>query len=407
MVKVIIPPISSVKGKLSIGQAATLVLADSLIKYFQQMGEDVYFHARAYNSQGRLMEKSLEQKEVSDKYFFERADLFISNMEKDKLRLNLSSDGTDFLDHSEDVRRLSQESFIKLLTKKFIFKSGGDFYLDNERIIKENNLCGSLEKITFMPKKFKNDLLQLVRDTCLPLRLSRERQFATPIPSEYGSGFLDPLWTLSVQASSLKDSPSCTVVCGRNMATRYVYYSLLTGIALTGDVPFNNMIIHSIFNDSKGNRMSNRNKNVCFMSDIPQEYSSDMIRYALLRATTFNEETSNFDIGFLSEGQKTVYRIGNLRKFFMGKQVIFPNGIEEKFTEEYKSSMHELNLRRAFDIARISLTELSRTIKSEYDNGSVRDLPEKAKWYLAAVYMAYPFMPEITKKSKEVLGLNL
>jgi len=122
MTKLIIPPLFSIRGKLNIGQAMTLVISDALIRYYSQCGKEVLFHSKSYNSQGIPMEKIVESNNFQlDDYINHckiKAEELIESMEKDKEKLSLIEGGFEYLDHSECSKNLAQEKFIELYLKK-------------------------------------------------------------------------------------------------------------------------------------------------------------------------------------------------------------------------------------------------------------------------------------------------
>jgi len=405
MARLIIPPLFSVRGKLNIGQAMTLVLSDTIVRYLKQKGEEIFFHSKAYNSQGLPLEKRLleEKRPLDDNSFFSRAESLIFQIEEDKKRLNLSKDGSSYLDHSPEMRRFSQEVFSKLFSKGYILLDQGEFYLDSPRILRDQSFQDCLGKIFFQPISFFKQLEQISQDVSKPLKISKIRKFATPLPNS--SLFLDPLFDLTTQHLSLGNSSPTIQICGRNMATRYILYSLLINFALKGTSHVDSVIVHNILNDSTGRRMSSVNGNLKGLDEIPLKYHNDAVRYAFLRATTFDRETANFDIDFLKEGQNSVYRIGNLRKFFLSHNVSFGNiPLDERVIAEYSRSMDHFDLKKAFDFSQLYLQELSRQIKKEHDERKLSGFREKAVKYKTGTFMAYPFMPEICTKSKELLN---
>lgn len=409
MAKVIIPPLFSIYGKLNIGQSMTLVLADAIIRYLQQKGEEVLFHSKSYNSQGIPIEKAINKEDLSqidESRFVSKTNDLISRMEKDKKRLNLSDGDYAYFDHSQEMRKLSQKMFIELYSKGYVFSDKKEWYLDSPKILRDELFRTSLNNLKFQPNSFFNRLEQMINDISIPLKISKSRKFATPIPCDSKLS-LDPLWDLTTQHFSLPNSPPTIQICGRNMANRYVFYSLLTSFAMNRFIPFEHIIIHNILNDQTGKRMSSDNKNLLNLENVPKRYHNDAIRYSLFRATTFEKETANFSFDFLDEGQYAVYRIGNLRKFFVKHKISFENlPMNNYILENYFNKMEQFNLKGGFDIGKSNLQILSKKIKQEHDTHSLSNFKEKAIQYKTGIFMMYPFMPEICSKSINVLRLN-
>ncbi len=407
MAKVIIPPLFSIRGKLNIGQSMTLVLADAIIRHLKQKGENVLFHSMAYNSQGIPLEKVLNEEgfsQIDESLCVNKANSLISQIEEDKKRLNLLGGDYTYLDHSPEMRKLSQKMFVELSSKGYVFLSQKEWYLDSPKILRDNSFKSSLCSLNFQPVSFLSQLEQMANDISMPLKISKFRKFATPIPSDLELS-LDPLWDLTTQHLSLPNSPPSIQICGRNVANRYVFYSLLTNFAMNESFPFSNIIVHNILNDQNGKRMSSSNANLLNLNEIPDRYHGDAIRYSLLRAITFEKETANFSFDFLDEGQSAVYRIGNLRKFFLKHNVSFQDlPVDDSALKYYLNKMDQFNLKGGFDISQDVLQRLSKKIKQEHDAHVLSSFKEKAIQYKTGVFMAYPFMPEICSVSIDNLG---
>lgn len=446
MVKIVSPPLFSTKGRLNIGQAMTSVCADAFYRFHLLKGEQVHYSSISYNAQGKPMDMQVSFDGNLGNYqekCVEISNKLIQNMEEAKSRINILPSLERYLDFSEESRKISQDKFLNLFNKEFLIRDKRDFYLDVGKIIQTRDIERILNQIKIQPENFRKTLEQLLHDAITPLLITKHRLFATPIPLYFcpkcsetyppreipsdprlASGTcpncneknnnnvndtLDPLFDLSVQSYSLNpnDSPADIQICGRNMATRYIYYSLLTHAAIDNLPAFKNLMIHNILNDDSGKRFSNQNKNLININEINPDIYSDAIRYALFKAISFKSEASNLSQNFFEDGQKAVYRIGNLRKFFKTHNVDFSEiPFNEQIIKTYFGLMEDLDLRRSFDFGQEYLSELSKDIKLEHDSKNLGNFPQKAIRYKTAILMAEPFMPEITKKSKEELNIN-
>ena len=446
MIKIISPPLFLIKGELNIGQAMTCVYSDTLYRYYLLKNEEVHYSSMSYNTQGKPMEDLVSFNGNLSSYkekCSETANILAQNMEETKLRINILPSPEKYLDFSEESKEVSQSKFLDLFNKGFLIRDKRDFYLDVEKIIKTRDVFGILSKIKIQPENFRKTLEQLLHDLRNPLLLTKPRLFSTPVPFYSCSNCseiylpreipsdprvvsekcpkcdkenkndvnytLDPLFDLSVQSYSLRpyDFPADIQICGRNMATRYIYYSLLTHAAIDNVPPFKKLVIHNILNDDSGKRMSNKNKNLININEIDKDIHGDAIRYALFKAVSFKDETSNLSKIFFEEGQKAVYKVGNLKRFFKMHNVDFSEiPLNEQVIKKYFELMEGLELRKSFDFGQGYISELSKDIKFEHDSRDLGNFLQKAIRYKTAIFMIEPFMPEITKKSKEELNIK-
>jgi valyl-tRNA synthetase len=447
-IKLVSPPLSSSRGIFNIGQALTSVCADAFYRYYLIKSKKINFASRAYNAQGRPLDAQVDFNGDLKDYQERCKELAykqIKIMETSKARINLLPSLNEYLDFSEESRTTSQLKFLELFTKGFLIRNQRKFYLDVQKVVESRDINKILEQIRIKPESFRKTLEQLLRDARNPLSITKSRLFATPIPIYFCSNCpelyspqdntipfdprttlaecpkcskqnknemtdtLDPLFDLSVQGYSLHpvDSPADIQICGRNMATRYIYYSFLTHAAMDNLPAFKNLFIHNILNDNTGIRLSNKNGNLTEIKNIASELHGDTIRYALFKAVTLRDETANLSQTFFEEGQKAVYRIGNLRKFFKTHKVSFAETqLDENNTQRFSELMENLELGRGFDIGQEYITNLSRSIKEEHDSRRLGNFSEKAIKYKSSLFMIEPFMPEITKKSKQELGIT-
>jgi len=446
--KIVSPPLFSTKGNLNIGQAMTSVCADAFYRYYLLQKKEVSYSSIAYNAQGKPMDMQVNFNGNLNHYqkkCIRLAQKSIQEMEEEKLRINILPSLEKYLDFSKVARETSQRKFLELLNQGFLIRDQRKFYLNTKKIIESRDIKRLLEEIKIKPRSFIKTLEQLLHDAINPLQITKSRLFATPIPIYFCSNCpetylpkkeevfydpritiakcpscnkenknnvedtLDPLFDLSVQGYSLSpyNSPTDIQICGRNMATRYIYYSFLTHAAIDNLPAFKNLVIHNILNDDSGKRLSNKNRNLININKINSNLHGDAIRYALFKSISFKDETVNLSQNFFREGQKAVYRIGNLRKFFKSHNISFTGvPFNDPPIKIFSKLMEDLELRKGFDFGQEYLSRLSKDIKMEHDSNNLGNFPEKAKKYKSAVFMIEPFMPEIIEKSKRKLNIK-
>lgn len=444
--KVINPPIFAAKDSLNLGQALTSLCTDALCRYYILRNKRVHYSSVSYNAQGKPLDDQVSF-EGNLRQYQEKCETIsrkhIHNIEKTKSRINILYSQEKYLDFSKESRKISQEKFLEIFNKGFLIKKGRDFYLDVDRVIKKRNIENYLKQIETQPKNFDKTLKQLLRDVRTPLQITKPRLFATPLPiylcqncsevfipkkrvsdprMRYSKcpkcnkktkndikDTIDPLFDLSVQSYSLNPHNHIPdiQICGRNMATRYIYYTLLTHAAIDNSIAFKNLIIHNILRDDFGKRLSNKNKNLIDISEIDYNLQNDAIRYALFKSLSFKSQTVNLSKNFFEEGQKTVYRISNLKKFFKIHNITFSEiNLDKQTIRNFYRLMENLELRGGFDFGQKYLSQLSRDIKEEHDSRKLGKFLEKAIRYKTAIFMIEPFMPEITGKSRKELSIR-
>ena len=66
----------------------------------------------------------------------------------------------------------------------------------------------------------------------------------------------------------------------------------MTGLYLTGDVPFRDVVIHGLVRDAQGRKMSKSLGNVIDPIEMIDRYGADALRFALARQATGGSRTS-------------------------------------------------------------------------------------------------------------------
>lgn len=450
------PPLFSHDGRLSLGQAVSCTFVDVLARYHNLIGTDTIYASKSYNAQGKPADAKLP---MNDDGLNEKSgklipvlEGLISKIEKQKNFLGFAENGIEFIDYSPEVRESSQKVFLSLWSKGMIKKDGRKLYLSINAIKEKYDIDRAIENINFYPTSLKQNFKQLFKDTQdVDLELTKERVFATPIPIHicrhceatfpaiiqinnqgeldprqieenctscnnmtvnYNNEAISPLFDLTTQANFLtnKRGTGYTVmVSGKNVLARYPYQTFLVGLALNGKSPFDALIVHSLLGDVNGKRMSNMNDNVVFVEDIIKHNTKihpDMIRYVLIKAISQNADISTYNFDLLDGGQKFIYKVGNLRKFFKENNCKFSDLKPDiNVLKTFINYMSHYDLKSAFLWAESYLKDLSSKIKTENDNKIEHDLFIEQQIYTNALWALEPFLPTIVKKSKEDLGL--
>ncbi len=439
-VVIINPPLYPHEGKLSLGQLASEMLVDVTYRYFQSISSKIKYASCAYNSQGKPVE--LEQNLGVDLTQFIdgaliRTAMLVQQMEREKEQLGMSNTGFEFIDTQSLSHEIVQKRFLELYKRGFLQRNNHHFYLDTGLVLKTFNVEQMLKAVDFHPANLVNTINQLLSDATSPVALTKERLFATPLPiyvcnnceldfiqenlmlpvdprltphecpSCHGLVVNDPrdtiapLFDLTQQRFFLSESPDATVIqiCGMNVLTNYIFFSLLVNIALDERPPFDVLVAHGYLNDHFGKRMSRRNNNMIYVDELLLLYHPDAIRYSIFKSVTQNDIAGNFDEYQLKSGQKFIYKIGNLRKFFVSNRKDLKNTpYDEDLLSRYRLLMEKFEFKHAFAVAEEYLSRISSDIVIERDSGAI-DIDNKATRYKTAIRMLQPFLPTIVDRT--------
>ncbi len=77
--------------------------------------------------------------------------------------------------------------------------------------------------------------------------------------------------------------PTTILVTGYEILYLWVARMIMSGMYLTGEVPFRNVLIHGLVRDAQGRKMSKSIGNVIDPLDMIEEYGADALRFALAR----------------------------------------------------------------------------------------------------------------------------
>ncbi|TSC86810.1 MAG: isoleucyl-tRNA synthetase [Microgenomates group bacterium Gr01-1014_16] len=439
-ITIINPPLFSHDGHLSAGQLVSITLVDVTYRYFRDKAKVTNYASRAYNVQGKPAES--EETSNTDLITFVkdanvRTSKLAEQIEQEKEKLGVLGSGFEFVDSSKSSQATAQKRFIDLCEKGLIFRNGRRFFLNSDLAVKTHDMTKVIETIEFHPKNLKNTINQLLNDAVTPIELTKDRLFATPLPIHVcGKCDVDfmssdvsfpidprvnpaeclnchhisvndprdtlaPLFDLTQQGHYLSPDHSGTVVqiCGRNVLTKYIFFSLLINTALDGRPPFDVLITHGFLNDQNGKRMAKWNENMVFVNELLNQFHPDAIRFSILKTLSLNDNSSNFDQRQLEYGQKFIYKIGNLRKLFKLNNInLAETPLDEAFFSKYQRLMERFDYKLAFTLTEKYLSTISSDVARGRESGMV-DMQDKSIRYKTAILALQPFLPNITGQS--------
>ncbi len=448
------PPMFSHMGKLTVGQTISCIYVDVIARYTSTTGKALNYASASYNAQGKPIDSQLDSVPAdlvsSLTEARKLAIIPISAIEAEKTRLEILNNGTRYVDFDPIVRRNTQDLFLRLYHTGVLERRGRELIFMTRKI-PEDLIHNAVDNIDFHPRSAKTDFIQILRDADDEVPLTKPRVFATPLPlhlcsecdmifhpttplaegSEYDpriieaccpsckdisknipTDTLSPLFDLAIQAYFLrqKSDGHTIMISGKNVLIRYPYLSFMIGCALDGHSPFDTLVVHSLLADEEGIRMSNRNENVLYLSDLYKDRTdlpADAIRYLVIKTASQRANISRLNLTFIEGGRKLVFKVGNLRRFFKNKGFDFTDYQTDPDTlSDYCRFMSNFDLKSALIWAESYVKEISDSINIKKTNSPNPNWTAEARMYVNALWALRPFIPHVVEKSIAELGIN-
>lgn len=164
---------------------------------------------------------------------------------------------------------------------------------------------------------------------------------------------------------------------------RLWFYTMhVLGVALFDQVPYKNVVVSGMLNDSKGKKLSKSLKNYEPLEKVLDEYGGDSLRYFLLNSTIVQAESPRYDNKALVEGRKKFFiPLWNCVRYF----TTYANVHNFEPEQSYKSSNNMLDqwiiarLKQTSQIMTQSLNEYQVLSASRQLEPFVTDL---STWYI-------------------------
>jgi valyl-tRNA synthetase len=266
------------------------------------------------------------------------------------------------------LRALEERGLVRNIERPFLHAVGHCYRCDTEIepwpaglqwFVKVGPLKGPAKdaaergKITFWPARWKTQYVQWL-DMLRDWNISRQLWWGHRIPVWYcpdghetaavedpsacatcGSGQLeqDPdvldtwfssqLWPFSTlgwpeQTTDLSYFyPTTTLVTGYEILYLWVARMIMSGLFLTGEIPFHNVVINGLVRDPQGRKMSKSLGNVLDPMDIVQRVGADALRFGLAWQAT---EAQNIPFGdeHVDAGRRFANKMWNASRLVLG-----------------------------------------------------------------------------------------
>jgi valyl-tRNA synthetase len=128
--------------------------------------------------------------------------------------------------------------------------------------------------------------------------------------------------------------PTDVLSTARDIIFLWVARMMMAGHELTGQMPFHDVIIHSLVLGAEGRRMSKSLGTGVEPDDLVDEYAADAVRYGLLKMSSTQDV--RFSIGFIEEGRKLANKLWNVARLLLtnagnAKPDLTPRDLEERW----------------------------------------------------------------------------
>ncbi len=224
--------------------------------------------------------------------------------------------------------------------------------------------------------------------------------------------------------------PNTVMVPGYEILYLWVARMIMSGLSLTGDVPFADVVIHGLVRDGHGRKMSKSLGNMIDPIDVIDSYGADALRFSLARAATGGQQDIPLAVEAIEGGRHFANKIWNaarlvFRAFPGGEPSLPPTGrwtlVERWLLSRHQACVAEVDA--AFDGYRFAdaAQALHRFMWSEFcdwglelEKGRLegsdderRDAATALAWVLErTVRLLHPMMPFVTEEIWQRFGIG-
>ncbi len=171
----------------------------------------------------------------------------------------------------------------------------------------------------------------------------------TQDPDTLDTWFSSALWPFSILGwpdETAEDYkyfyPTSTLVTGYDIIGFWVSRMIFSGLAYTGKLPFNTVVIHGIVRDSQGRKMSKSLGNGIDPLEVIDQYGADALRFMLVQGSSLGNDIRYSEDKILSMRNFT-NKIWNASRFVLMNLSIDKIQLPEKLELEDKWILSRLN----------------------------------------------------------------
>ncbi len=254
----------------------------------------------------------------------------------------------------------------------------------------------------------------------------------TQDPDTLDTWFSSALWPFSILGWPNTDSedykyfyPTSTLVTGYDIIGFWVSRMIFSGLAYTGKVPFDTVVIHGIVRDSQGRKMSKSLGNGIDPLEVIKQYGADALRFMLI-----NGSSPGNDMRYIPEKVVAMRnfnnKIWNASRFLLMNMTIDKVELPEDLLLEDKWILSKLNTlikevtynmeqfdmgvaaQKIYDFIWYSFCDWYIELSKIYLNGSDEKRKKDVENILCYVLteslkLLHPFMPFITEEIYQAL----
>ncbi|MDR0974246.1 MAG: valine--tRNA ligase [Ruminococcus sp.] len=213
--------------------------------------------------------------------------------------------------------------------------------------------------------------------------------------------------------------PTSTLITGYDIIFFWVIRMVFSALELTGEVPFNTVLIHGLVRDEQGRKMSKSLGNGIEPLEVIDSYSADALRYMLVSGNGAGNDM-RFDEAKLTAARNFANKLWNASRYLIMNlpEDFTPTGLPDNLRIEDKWVISKLNTLTADINANLEKFELGIAASNLYDfiwdvycdwyieitkprlmSENKADVLNILFWCLERILkLLHPFMPFITEE---------
>ena len=462
-------PIFYVNDSPHIGHAYTIIICDTLVKFYNLDEYDVLF-TTGTDEHGLKVEKAAKKNNTDPKVFVDKVSQNFLNLSK-KLKIS----NTDFVRTTEERHKKAAKNFWKLLEEKNqiylsnykgwysvrdeafyqekeLIKEGSKFFTqDGEEVqwIEEESFFFKLsewdEKLLkyfdenpdfIMPASRKNEVISFVKSGLKDLSISRT-SFKWGIKVESTNNHIMYVWIDALVnyltsidfPKTTKDQfcfwENCIHIIGKDILKFHAVY--WPAMLMAAEIPLPKRIFAHGWWTNEGKKISKSIGNVIDPNAMIEKYGLDQFKYFLLREVTLGQDGDFSEHSFKARiNSELSNNLGNLiqrtlkftSKNFKNKMPAEIDDLDNNdllnevydLLQRVKKHMQSLEINKAIDEIVVMLTKLNKFMDLAEPWNSIKINPKKTAYDLSTLIECFRVIgillqPFIPDASEEILNI--